>query len=353
MRTKKLLILIGSICLTLVLALPLVVACAGPGAGPAPEQAMEPQQWDLTIDSSAIDHFSDIQLQKAFAIVKERTNGLLDVRIIPHGQLPYKGEEWLRLVSSGKLAMTLASGGYHAGDYPIWGVIDVPYTFTNMVEKRMVWDAVRPIFRREMEKENIHILNYDPRFTQSFNTSKPVDVMDLKGMKIRSYSKAIAMIIEAMGGTAVPIAWPEVYTALERGVADGLLTGADGIYLTKMFEVAPYSYDVGLIHGIWVVTVNKELWDALPKSVQNIVYEELEAFQGLSLVWADAEMKNIYDLMLADGGKGHEKITDPAFFDMMLEKVTKPLMAEELAKTGAVGEEIVSAMEQALGKTLR
>ena len=300
---------------------------------------------------AGITTFHDIEKQKAFDRIKERTNGLLDIRSVPHGALPIKSEEWLRAVGTGELAMCESSGGYHAGDFPMLGVFDVPYIFTNKMEKRVVYEAVRPIVQRELAKDGIHVLSYRPAFTQCFATTKPVDVMDLEGMKIRSYSLTIARIIEAMGGTPVPVAWAEVPSALEKGVADGLMTGADSIYSAKLHKIVTYSYDIGLIHGIWFLTVNKDLWDALPKDVQNIVHEELSQWEGLCLIYSQMEMVNIYDQMLADGGEGHE-VAPAEFFDLMRTEVTTPLMAEEVEKAGAVGQEILTAIEQALGKTL-
>jgi TRAP-type C4-dicarboxylate transport system substrate-binding protein len=248
--------------------------------------------------------------------------------------------------------MTELGGSYHAGDYPILGLIDVPYLFTNELEKYQVWEAVRPIIQREFLKEDIVILSYFPRFLQAFNTDEAVDLMDLKGKKIRSYAAHIGMIIEAMGGTAVPVAWPEVYTALERGVANGLLTGADAIYANKFYEVVPYTYDVGLLHGIWLVSVNKGLWDQVPGDIKDIVYQELGAWQGLSINIQAIEEKKIFDLMLEAGAKGFES-APPEFYDLMREEVTTPMLADLLEKTGPVGEELVTAIEQALGKTLR
>jgi len=248
--------------------------------------------------------------------------------------------------------MTELGGSYHAGEYPILGLIDVPYLYTNELEKYQVWEAVRPIIQREFEKENIVILSYFPRFLQAFNVDEPVDLMDLKGKKIRSYSETIGMIIQAMGGTAVPVAWPEIYTALQTGVADGLLTGADAIYANKLYEVVPYAYDVGLLHGIWLVSVNKDLWDELPSDVKEVVYQELGAWQGLCINIQAVEETGIFDQMLEAGAKGFET-APPEFYDLMREEVTKPLLAEFLGRTGAVGEELVTAMEQALGKDLR
>jgi len=300
-----------------------------------------------------MEKFYDAELIKAFDRVKERTDGLLDVRVVPNGTIPIVGQDWARAVSAGDLEMTELGGSYHTGDYPILGLIDVPYLYTNELEKYQLWEAVRPIIQREFDKENIVILSYFPRFIQGFNVDEAVDVMDLKGKKIRSYSEIIGMIIQAMGGTAVPVAWPEIYTALERGVADGLITGADAIYANKLFEVVPYAYDIGLLHGIWLVSVNKELWGTLPSDIKEVVYQELAAWQGLSINMQTVEEQMVFDNMLAAGAKGFERVTNPAFYDRMREEVTKPLLAQFLEQSGAAGEETVAAMEQALGKSLR
>lgn len=346
MRRKGLLI----VCLAAVLVLSLVAACA-PAAGPAPEAPMKPQKWDCMMYMAGLTTFTDIQLQAAFGRIKERTNGLLDIRLVPHGGLPIKSEEWLRAVSAGELEMTEASGEYHSGDYPFLAILDIPFLFTNKLEKRMIWEAARPIVQREMNKVNVQVLAYHAIDNQCFCANKPVDVMDLKGLKVRSYSAMTANMITAMKGVPVPVAWPEVYGALEKGVADALLTGASAIYEAKLHEVAPYSYDIGLLNGIWYIAVNKDLWDALPCSVKEIVFEELAQYQGLSIIYNQMEMGRTFDKMLAAGGKGHEK-APPEFFDLMWEEVSKVMMEEEVAKSGAVGEEILAAIEQALGRKL-
>jgi len=360
--------------LVVVLMSGLVAACAAPAPGapattatatvtttatktttvtaPAPEEVMKPQQWDCMIYMAGITTFHDIEKQKAFDRIKERTGGLLDIRSVPQGGLPIKSEDWLRAIGTGELAMCEASGGYHSGDFPMLGIVDVPYIYSTKLQKRMVYEACRPIFQRELHKEGVHMLGYRPAFTLALATTKPVDVMDLKGTKIRSYSLGSAKTIEAMGGTPVPIAWAEVYSGLEKGVADGVISGADSLFSAKMYEVAPYFYNTGPLHGHWWLAVSLELWESLPKDVQNIVNEELTAWQGLSLIYSQMEIPGIFDNIEAETGIPAGQPTQ-AFFDMMIEKVTKPFMVEELEKTGEpLATEIITAMEEALGKKL-
>jgi len=238
LKNKKLLTLVASVCLTLVLVVSFGGACAKPAEAPAPAPAMEPQKWDCMMYMAGLTTYNDIQLQAAFDRIKARTNGLLDMRLVPHGALPIKESEWGRAVGKGELEMCQFSGEYHAGDFPILGVLDVPFLFTNKHEKRLVWETARPIIQPYFEKQGIHCLSYIPQAGICFSANQAVDLMDLKGLKVRSFSKMTAKLIEAMKGVPVPVAWPEVYTALERGVADALVTGQEAIYNPRFMRFA-------------------------------------------------------------------------------------------------------------------
>lgn len=335
----------------LALVLSLAAACAGP-AGPAPEAPMEAVQWDCMIYMAGITTFHDIEKQKAFDRIKARTGGLLDIREVPQGGLPIKAEDWAKAVGKGELGMSEMSGGYHSGTFPLLGILDVPYLYSTKLEKRQVFDAARPILQRELNKENIQVLFYRPAFTMCLVTTKPVDPRDMKGAKIRSYSLANAKQIEAMGGVAVPIAWSEAYSALEKGVAEGILTGADSSYTAKFYEVAKYWYNTGPLHGIWFLGCTKDQWDSFPKDVQSIVYEELSQWSGLGIAYSEEEMGNIWQLVEAEGCT--VEYPGPDYFDMMTTKVVKPFMAEEIAKTGEpLATEMVTAIEAALGRSIR
>jgi TRAP-type C4-dicarboxylate transport system substrate-binding protein len=296
--------------------------------------------------------FYDIELQAAFDRVKERTDGFLSVKVVPNGVLPIKPADWIRAVKDGDLQMSYLGGDYHATDYPMWGILNVPYLYANKFEKRLAWDAARPILQREMHKEGVHILKYRPCSNQSLNLSKKVDVFDLEGLKVRSYSKSISRIIETLGGTPISMASSEVSTALERGTIDGVLTTASAILQLGWTDPLPYTYDIHLPLGIWSICVNDDLWHSLPCDVQNIVHEELDQWEAQIAMYAQiVEMPGVFEEMAAAGAI--VEVAPLELVDLMHEKVTKPALAEEVEKAGAVGEEILSALEAALGRTLR
>lgn len=296
--------------------------------------------------------YYDVECQAAFDRIKERSDGFLSVKVVPNGVLPIKPADWIRAVKDGDLQMSYIGGDYHAADYPMWGVINVPYLYANKYEKRLAWDAARPILQREMHKEGVHILKYRPCANQSLNISKQKDIFDLEGLKIRSYSKPISRIIETLGGTPVSMASSEVATALERGTIDGVLTTASAILQLGWTKPLPYTYDIHLPLGIWAICVNDELWHSLPCEVQNIVHEELDQWEAQIAMYAQiVDMPGVFEDMAAAGGI--VEVAPPELVDLMHEKVTKPSLAEEVEKAGAVGEEILSALEAALGRTLR
>jgi len=318
----------------------------------APPAQMKPQEWNLTVYMPALTAFYDTEMQTAFDRIKARTNGFLSVKVVPSGVLPIKPADWMKAVKTGDLQMSLLGGDYHAPDYPFMALLNVPYLYSNKYEKRLVWDAARPVVQREMHKDGIHVLKYRPASIQSLNISKDMDIFNLKGLKIRSYAKPISLIIETMGATPVTMASAEVSTALERGMLDGVLTTASAILQLGWTKPLPYTWDIHLLNTLWVVVVNDKLWHSLPIEVQGIVYEELDQWEAQSALFAEiVEIPSIFAQMKASGCT--VKVAPATFIDLMREKVAKPTLAEELAKSGAVGEEIVTAIEKALGRKLR
>ena len=313
---------------------------------------MKPQEWNCTVYMPSITAFYDVEMQKAFDRIKKRTNGLLSIKVVPNGVLPINPGDWMRAVKAGELQMSLLGADYHASDYPMWGLLNVPYLYSDEFQKRLAWDAARPILQREMHKNGIHILKYRPCPNQSLNLSKAVDLFHLKGLKVRSYSKPISRIIETIGGTPVTMASSEVSTALERGTIQGVLTTASAVLQLGWTKPLPYTYDIHLPLGIWSLAINDNLWHSLPSGVQNIVYEELDQWEAQCELYCQiVDMPGVFANMAAAGAI--VKKAPPEFVDLMHEKVTKPTMAEEVAKAGAVGEEILSAMEAALGRKVR
>jgi TRAP-type C4-dicarboxylate transport system substrate-binding protein len=314
---------------------------------------MKPQKWNYIMFRGNLTTFSDAHTQQAFDRIKSRTNGVLDIQTHPNGALPIKGPDQLRAVSEGQLEMCLAQGDYHAGDFTPFGIINVPFIARDQREKALVFEAVYPILQRELHKRNVHILAYQPYVgTEFVITDKVENIMDLGKRKIRAQAMVYSMIVEACKGVPVPIEWPETYAALQRGVVKGVMSGFDSITSAKIMEVAPYAHNIGMSHLFCMIVVNKQKWDSLPDDIKLIAMEELgnsmTAIQAQVSLNIDEEVEK----QKKSGLKSYTANPPQGWFELMGEKVTKPLLLQELKKSGAIGQEMLQAIEKVLGRKI-
>ena len=187
---------------------------------------MEPQKWSFMLHRSNLSSFDDFQQQEAFNRIKEHTNGLLDIITVFTGSLPIKSEEWLRAVAKGDIEMCVVLGDYHAGDFPLLGLLQTPFLFRSQVEINMAVVASWPILQREANKLGIQLLVYRPYGEVGFWTTEPIkNITNVEGRKLRAQAKVFADMTKAMGGVPVNVEWGETYTALQRGLVKGIFTG--------------------------------------------------------------------------------------------------------------------------------
>src|SRR5690606_34296260 len=75
-----------------------------------------------------------------------------------------------------------------------------------------------------------------------YTTNEPIKTpADLKGKKIRVLNSPTAVkTVQALGGAATPVAWGELYTALQQGVVDGAENNPPSYYLSRHYEISRY-----------------------------------------------------------------------------------------------------------------
>lgn len=175
--------------------------------------------------------------------VAEKSGGKMRVDIYPGGQLG--GErDLIELLQIGSLAMTKVSTAPLEAFVPEMKIFGIPYIFRDDTHR---WKVLQgPIGKRLLlagEKYFLRGMCYYDAGSRSFYTkSVPVTTpADLKGLKIRVMKSITAVkMVQSLGGSATPIPWGELYTALQQGVVDGAENNAPSFYLSKHFEVCKY-----------------------------------------------------------------------------------------------------------------
>lgn len=173
--------------------------------------------------------------------IAEESEGRMRLDIYPSQQLGTE-RETLELLQIGSLDMTKVSSSVVEGFEPVYKVFSVPFLFQDDTHRYSVLDSrVGQEILEAGRKIRLKGLAYYDAGTRSFYTKeKPVlHPDDLAGLKIRvQESPAAIQMVNALGGSATPIAWGELYTSLQQGVVDGAENNPPSFYTSRHYEVA-------------------------------------------------------------------------------------------------------------------
>ena len=211
---------------------------------------------------------------KKFAeLVAERSSGRIRVDVYPSSQL---GEEKsaIEQVQLGNLAFTRISSAPLAEFHKPLGVFSLPYIFDSPDH---MWkflespDAAKLIDGLQASKF-VGLCYYDAG-ARSFYTTKPIkDLPDLKGLKIRVQQSTINMeMISALGATADPMPYGQVFSALQIGVIDGAENNFPSYLTASHFQVAKYYLRDGHQMLPEVLIMSKTVWDKIAPDDQKLI----------------------------------------------------------------------------------
>lgn len=234
-------------------------------------------------------HITDLKL---FADkVKEKSKGRMEIRVHPASSL-YPQNEQIPAVVDGRVEIAPILSGYMVDMFLEMAALDLPFMTSSLDEARAAAEKLRPYYIERLAKRDILLLAIGTWPTQQlFSTKKPfAKVEDWKGTKIRVYGTETAELTKALGGAPVNIPFGEVYTALQRNVADGAVTSATNAEPMKFFEVCKYiNYWFIQGAGVEFLGCNKKALNALPKDLQQVVLDSIKESRFEDKEWEDAK----------------------------------------------------------------
>jgi tripartite ATP-independent transporter DctP family solute receptor len=174
-----------------------------------------------------------------------KANGLgeqIEVTFFPDNQL---GQEIdvINSVKLGVIDLMVSGSSISANLVPLVGTFDLGYLFTSFEQQTKAFDngAAKPIEEALLKGGNIRIIAWAYNFgARSVLAKKPVKTPeDLAGLKIRTLpNPVITECLRLMGAAATPLAFGEIYTALQAGVLDGLEHDPPTILASKFYETS-------------------------------------------------------------------------------------------------------------------
>ncbi|MCF8106095.1 MAG: DctP family TRAP transporter solute-binding subunit [Desulfohalobiaceae bacterium] len=209
-------------------------------------------------------------------IVEERTKGEIDIQLFPAAQLGSERDmvEGLQL---GSLEMTLTSTGPLGNFVPQVKLLNLPFLFKDRESCYSVLDGKIGSDIADLFVEvGIRSLGwYENGFRNITNSKRPIEKPgDMEGLKIRVMEDDVFILtMKALGASPLPMAFGELYTALEQGTVDAQENPLAVIHSSRFFEVQDYLAMTGHFYSPAMLLISEMTWQSLSPEHQEILRE--------------------------------------------------------------------------------
>lgn len=225
--------------------------------------------------------------------LEAKSQGALKVKIFADGQLGSE-REVLELLQIGSIAMTKVSAAAMANFAPSYQVLGVPYLFRDKAHlfRALEGEVGKKLLQSGSEYWLRGLCFYDAGSRSFYTKDTPIRTPeDLKGLKIRVMNHQISVdMVNAMGGAATPMAYGELYTALQQSVVDGAENNPPSLHTSRHYEVCKY-YTLDEHSSIPdVMVIGTKFWDKLSPEEQQWLQEAAsESVSAQKDFWAASE----------------------------------------------------------------
>ncbi|RVV98153.1 TRAP transporter substrate-binding protein [Mesobaculum littorinae] len=215
-------------------------------------------------------------IEKVGDLVSERTDGAVEFQLFPSGQLGPQ-REMTEAVQLGTLEATVAPIAFLGGFNPEASIVDIPFLYPadETAAQEIRAGEFGTALCESFESRGTHCVGLWPNGRKQFTSNTSMEDMDaFQNQTFRVMESSILQAqMEALGATAVPLPFGELYTALQTGVVEGQENPLDTIFNMKFHEVQDYLLvsNHGVIEN--VILFNPMFWDSLPEEYRATITE--------------------------------------------------------------------------------
>jgi tripartite ATP-independent transporter DctP family solute receptor len=212
-------------------------------------------------------------------LVKEKTRGSVEIQVFPSSQLGNQ-RDLVEGLTFGTVDMTMTSTAVFGNFIPEMGVFDLPFIFRDIAHTYKVLDTIGMETAKKGEARGIKTLGMMENGVRHMtNNRQPIKVpADMKGLKIRVMEQPVYIeMMKLLDASPTPMAFGEIYTALQKGVIDGQENPLAHIWTSRFFEVQKY------------VSLTGHTYSAEPLLISTIAWKKLSPDQQKALEEAAAE----------------------------------------------------------------
>ena len=225
-------------------------------------------------------HPLEVGASKFAELVAAKTGGKIKVNVFPGGTL---GSDAASVSASqgGTIEFVLLNSGILASQVKDFEVYDFPFMFASAKEADAVVDGPfgQKLHAKLADKGLVGLAYFELGFRNMTNSKRPINtVEDVAGLKLRVIPNAINVDwVKALGANPTPLAFPELYAALEQKAVDGQENPLSVILANKFYEVQKNLAITNHQYNPQSLIFSKKVWDALSadekKAVQDAATE--------------------------------------------------------------------------------
>src|SRR5262245_6179144 len=222
------------------------------------------------------EHPMALGLNKVTSCTADKTGGKLKLQVFYDAAL---GNDIAATssVRTGTLDMVITSTAPLVGIVPQLGVFDLPFLFNNEREADQVLDGkVGDWFAAKLPPLGlINLAWWENGFRHTTNSKRPINKLeDFDGVKMRVMQNNVYIdTFKTLGSNAIPMAFSEVYSALETKTVDGQENPFANIDNMKFYEVQKYLTLTKHAYAPLTLLVSKKTWDAMSADEQRVMRE--------------------------------------------------------------------------------
>ncbi|RKX74655.1 MAG: C4-dicarboxylate ABC transporter substrate-binding protein [Spirochaetes bacterium] len=287
---------------------------------------------------------------KRFAEEMEKcSDGRIKITVYPFGTLGAE-RDIHELAQTNTVQFVFSDYGWIAGFVPqaqVWGLHYLwPREKSFEVFKEVVRNgkAVK-LLEEKFREKNLQPLGYHTEGWMWWTSNKPLRrPEDLKGVKFRVMaSKMLVTEYNALGASATPMDFGEVYSGLQLGLIDAQVNPLFIAYSMKFYEVQDYFTNPYESLFVAIPCMNKDAYDALPKETQDKIKQVWDDLLESSFEWAQQKSAEYKEIILKERPKS-------VFYEFSkeemepFEKIAKTVYSEYVKQGGSGAQEILDAL---------
>ncbi len=234
--------------------------------------------------------------------IKEASEGRISIDIYPAQQLGAAADHY-DMARDGIADIAYVNPGYQPGRFPIAGLAEVPFNFTNAKGGSRAFDEwYREYAAQEMPDTHMCLgFVHDPGTLHSVRQIRTPD--DIRGMNVRPAQATVGRYVSLLGGANVQASAPDSREILARGAAEATFFPWDSVFLFGIDSVTPYHLDLPLYVTSFVMAMNLDSYNGLSDEDRAVIDDHCTTdwAERIAAGWADQEASGRTKAMEAEG----------------------------------------------------